>query len=188
MNVALRELWRGRVWRVAAMRLVEERDDFSVLWAPVGALVLRPFAGGRQLRIPAERDWRLELRPSSLATVGLVRPGDRHSVWLHFDARGRFRDWYVNFERESHWSGACFDIVDEKLDLVVSAGGEVRWKDEDELAEAAGAGFLDPAEVRAEAARVLADPPWPTGLESFRPDPAWLTPELPAGWDEPTGK
>jgi len=32
---------------------------------------------------------------------------------------------------------------------------------------------------------VLADPPWPTGWEAWRPDPSWPVPELPPGWDAP---
>jgi len=96
---------------------------------------------------------------------------------------GRFTNWYVNFERESARRGACFDIVDEKLDLVVAPDGTVRLKDEDEFEEAARADFLDANEVRAELERVLAEPPWPTGWEEWRPDPAWATPELPEGWD-----
>ena len=59
----------------------------------------------------------------------------------------------------------------------------MRWKDEDELVEAARLGYLDEAAVRAEAAKVLAEPPWPTGWEDWRPDPAWEVPAMPAGWD-----
>lgn len=164
------------------MRLVEERGGTSVLWHPESALVKRPFAGGREARIPGEVDWTLENRPASTEALALIRPGTRHSLWLMFRA-GRFANWYVNFERESARHGACFDLVDEKLDLVVTPEGEVRLKDEDELREAARVGHLDEEAVRAECARVLADPPWPTGWEDFRPDPSWPTPQLPEGWD-----
>ena len=44
-------------------------------------------------------------------------------------------------------------------------------------------GLLDSDEVRAEAERVLAAPPWPTGWEAWRPDPSWPAPALPDGWD-----
>jgi len=81
VNVALREVWRGRVWRIVAMRLVEERSGTYVLWHPEGARVKRPFAGGRELRIPGEVDWTLENRPASSAALALVRPGMRHSLW-----------------------------------------------------------------------------------------------------------
>ena len=182
MNVGIRELHRGRVWRIVAARRIGEHGPFDVLWHPEQALVYRPFANGRQLRIPGEQDWVLEYRRSATAAVIFVRPGDRYSLWLMFRG-GVFESWYVNFERESAWNGDCFDLVDEKLDLVVSPDGTVRWKDEDELEEAARAGYLDAGEVRAEAARVLARPPWPTGWEDFQPDPSWPAPELPEGWE-----
>ena len=182
VNVAVRELHRGRVWRILAARRIADHAGLDVLWHPKQTPVYRPFAEGRELRIPGDGDWELEFRPSPTAALIFVRPGDRYSLWLTF-RDGIFESWYVNFERESVWNGDCFDIVDEKLDLVVAANGAVRWKDEDELEEAARAGYLDAAEVRAEAERVLAHPPWPTGWESFEPDPSWPAPELPAGWD-----
>ena len=164
------------------MRRVAEVDGATVLWHPQGALVKRPFADGRELRIPGEEEWQLEDRPSTTAAIAFVRPGARHSLWLMW-RDGVFSHWYVNFERESRWRGACFDLVDEKLDLVVDADGTINLKDEDELVEAACRGYLDEADVRAELERVLADPPWPTGWESWRPDPSWPAPELPDGWD-----
>jgi len=182
LNVGARELWRGRVWRIVPMRLVDEIDGVFVLWHPERAPVKRPFAGGRELRIPGNEDWTLEDRPASTEALVFARPGARHSLWLLWQD-GTFRNWYVNFERESTRRGACFDLVDEKLDLVIAPDGGVRVKDEDELVEAARRGYLDEAEVRAEMARVLADPPWPTGWEDWRPNPSWPMPELPDGWD-----
>jgi uncharacterized protein DUF402 len=183
VNLALRETWRGRVWRVMPVRVVEERDDLLVLWNPEATPVLRPFGDeGVELRVPGEADWRLEPRPTSNSALGLVRLGSRFSIWLHWRG-GEFRNWYVNFERDHVRTPVALDHVDEKLDLVVSPDGRPRWKDEDELELAGRAGYLDADDVRAQAERVLADPPWPTGWESFRPDPAWAMPELPAGWD-----
>jgi hypothetical protein len=181
-DAAIRELWRGRVWRIGAVRLVGERDGTFVLWHPEGAPGKRPFAGGQELRIPGDEDWTLEDSPATLEALVLLRPGARHSMWLMWRG-GAFRYWYVNFERESMRRGACFDIVDEKLDLVVEPDGATRLKDEDELVEAAARGYLDEADVRRELARVLADPPWPTGWEDWRPHPSWEMPALPDGWD-----
>jgi hypothetical protein len=67
--------------------------------------------------------------------------------------------------------------------LIVRPDGGYRWKDEDELEQAAAAGLLDAAAVRAEAQRVLEEWPFPTGWEHWRPDPAWPVPQLPEGWD-----
>jgi hypothetical protein len=49
--------------------------------------------------------------------------------------------------------------------------------------QAAAPGLLDAAAVRAEAARVLEEWPFPTGWEDWRPDPYWPIPQLPVGWD-----
>jgi hypothetical protein len=89
----------------------------------------------------------------------------------------------VNFERLLGRGPRTIDYVDDKLDLVVLPDRSVRWKDEDELEQAAALGLLDGDEVRAEAERVLAAPPWPTGWEAWRPDPSWPAPALPDGWD-----
>lgn len=58
------------------------------------------------------------------------------------------------------------------------------WKDEDDFAEAQALGILDPAAaaIRAEGETVIAERPWPTGWEEWRPDPAWTPPPLPDGW------
>jgi hypothetical protein len=181
-DIAVRETWRGRVWRVHAMRVVQERDGLTVAWHPERTLVKRPFAGGRELRVPGELDWVLEDRPSSSAALALLRPGARYSLWLMWSS-GRFSNWYVNFERDLVRTPVGFDVVDEKLDLVVTPDGQITLKDEDELLEAARVGYLDEAEVSAELARVLGDPPWPTGWETFTPDPSWPAPQLPLGWD-----
>lgn len=182
-DVALREIRYGRVWRANALRLVEERDGLLVLWGPAGIPRMLPVdAAGAEIRVPQET-WTLGARDTTWEGLGLVRPDARHSLWLHWEPDGAFSHWYVNFDRTVGRSPAVIDYVDDKLDLVVSPDGAVRWKDEDELEHAARLGLVDAAAVRAEAERVLADPPWPTGLESWRPDPAWPAPVLPAGWE-----
>jgi hypothetical protein len=68
--------------------------------------------------------------------------------------------------------------------------GEPQWKDEDELEAATRQGRVTADEaraLRAEGERVVAERPWPTGWEDFRPDPAWTTPSLPDGWDDAAG-
>ena len=185
MDLALRETWRGRVWRVIAYRLVEEQDGQLVLWSPPGATVLRPFdERGIELRIPGAAGWRLERRPTSEGSLGLVRPGSRFSLWHHWHDGG-FSHWYVNFERDHVRRGFVLDHVDEKLDLVVDPDGGVRWKDEDELLQAIELGVFDDAgaaDVRSVGERAVAERPWPTGWEDWRPDPAWTVPPLPDDW------
>jgi hypothetical protein len=156
-----------------------------VLWAPAGIERWLPVdAEGREIRIPQD-EWTLATRVTVEETLTLVRPSLAYSIWLMWDEQGRFSHWYVNFEERLGRTRFGFDYKDWKLDLIVDADGTLHWKDEDELAEAARLGLVDPDAVWAEAERVLADPPWPTGWEDWRPDPAWPIPRLPDGWDVP---
>ena len=114
--------------------------------------------------------------------VALARPGRAHSIYI-FWREGTFEHWYVNFEEPLRRTPVGFDTFDHKLDLIVMPDGAYRWKDEDEFEQAAALGLLDADAVRAEAARVLEEWPFPTGWEDWRPDPAWPVPQLPDGWD-----
>jgi hypothetical protein len=182
-DVVLREIRFGRVWRANVFRLVEERSACVVLWsAPGSARVLPLDDAGNEIRIPRP-EWQLGERAIQGHSLVVFSPGARHSVWLMWNADWRFTHWYVNFERHLGRSSVGWDYVDDKLDLIVGADGSRRLKDEDELELAHEAGLLDADEVRSECERVLANPPWPTGWEDWRPDPGWPTPRFPAGWD-----
>ena len=178
-DAAWRDLHRGRVWRVQACRIVEESPETIALWIPAGAPAKVPADG---LRIPGE-DWELVDKVNSRDQICVARPGRAHSVYVFWTDDRRLEEWYVNFERPLQRSPVGYDTFDEKLDLIVGADGSYRWKDEDELEQAAALGLLDPAAVRAEAARVLEEWPFPTGWEEWRPDPSWPVPGLPERWD-----
>jgi hypothetical protein len=182
-GVVLREVWHGRVWRVNVARVVEDGPDRIVLWFPRGGAAKYPVdADGLEMRIPAGA-WTLADRVGSAGALALYQPGGRHSVWTFRHADLSHAHWYVNFEQPLRRTDIGFDYEDEKLDLIVEADGTWRWKDEDELAEAGSLGLLDADEVWRYARRLVADPPWPTGYEDWRPDPMWTVPDLPAGWD-----
>ncbi|HEX4931057.1 MAG TPA: DUF402 domain-containing protein [Gaiellaceae bacterium] len=178
-----RDVHRGRVWRAQACRIVEESEETIALWMPRGTPTMLPIdREGRRIRIPIEA-W--ELEPSvgwTRDALTLTRPGRAHSIYV-FWRDGEFEHWYVNFEQPLRRSPVGFDTFDEKLDLIVRPDGTYRWKDEDELEQAAALGLVDAAAVRAEAARVLEEWPFPTGWEDWRPDPSWPIPQLPEGWD-----
>ncbi len=159
--------------------MVEETDEALVLWIPAGAPAKVPGGG---LRIPGE-DWELVDAAPKSDQLCVARPGRAHSIYLFWGEGGALSHWYVNFERPLRRTPLGVDTFDEKLDLIVTPDGGHRWKDEDELEQAAAAGLLDADEVRAEAARVLEEWPFPTGWEEWRPDPHWPLPRLPEGWD-----
>ena len=174
-----RDVHRGRVWRAQACRIVEESPDLVALWIPKGAPFRIPVGG---LRIPGE-EWELEDGATKRPQLCLARPGRAHSIYLFWRGEGELEHWYVNFEQPLRRTPLGFDTFDEKLDLIVRPDGSYRWKDEDELEQAAAVGLLDPEAVRSEAARVLQEWPFPTGWEAWRPDPTWPVPQLPEGWD-----
>jgi Protein of unknown function (DUF402) len=174
-----RDVHRGRVWRAQACRIVADTPEQIVVWIPAGAPAKVP-AGG--LRIPGD-DWELEDTAPSRDQVCVARRGRAHSVYVFWLDEGSLSHWYVNFEEPLRRTPLGVDTFDWKLDLIVQPDGSYRWKDEDELEQAAALGLLDADAVRVEAARVLAEWPFPTGWEDWRPDPAWPLPQLPAGWE-----
>ena len=93
--------------------------------------------------------------------------------------------WYLNLQAPVGVSGWFVDTTDWALDVVVDPDGTWRWKDEDELAEAIELGVFDAdgaARVRAEGERVIAERPWPTGWEDWRPLAGWGPLGLPRDW------
>ena len=186
-SVAVREIWHGRVWKARPWIVVQDEPDLLVLWLPAGSRTMVP--KGKPV-LPLG-DWALEegrfgmsdAHPGTSA-LRLTRPGSSHSILLFF--RAEFYAWYVNLERPLTRSPVGFDLADLFLDLYIEPDRPPRWLDEDELEQALAAGLLtseDAASARAEGERVLAEWPFPTAWEDFRPDPRWELPQLPAGWD-----
>jgi hypothetical protein len=181
--VALRDIWFAQVWRAITGIVIEDDGETSVFWIPKGSPASYPIgADGREIRIP-QRDFGRAERRAGGPVVVLCDSREPWTLWHFHRADGTFDRWYVNFERYLGRTACAYDSVDHKLDLIARPDGSILWKDEDELAEAAGLGLVDAREVREDAERVVADPPWPTGWEDFRPAPDWGVPELPDGWD-----
>jgi hypothetical protein len=116
-----------------------------------------------------------------------MREGDTHTVELFWDTEWRFLGWYINLQAPLVIRGDKFDTTDLALDIWVEPDGSWRWKDEDEFARAQELGVLDAkraAAVRSEGERVIAQQPWPTGWEDWRPPDDWHPLPLPADWDQ----
>jgi RimJ/RimL family protein N-acetyltransferase len=183
VTVAVRELWRDRIWVARAWTLVEETSAHVVLANRPGSETRVPVdREGERLRVPCD-EWTLTESRWERWTLCVARPDEPWSTLLFFDERGRHVGWYVNFEQPLRRTPFGFDTLDHKLDLVVTAEGEQRWKDDEELDEAARARVVAAAEVRAAARRVVSDRPWPTGWESRPPDASLEPLTLPPGWD-----
>ena len=151
--VALRDIWFGAVWRAVAGIMVEDTPERSVFWIPAG-----PSRRIQSTTRAARSAWLG--RSSGAATrrtrrrlVLLCDEGAPWTIWHFFAADGAFDRWYVNFEQLPRTERHAYDCVDHKLDLIVRAGGELEWKDEDELERAGQLGLVDAGAVRRDAER-----------------------------------
>jgi hypothetical protein len=123
----------------------------------------------------------------------LKRPADRHSISAAWhEQTGEFH-WYIDLTSPLLRTPSGFELVEHGLDIVVDPdAGAWQWKDEDEVASAVERGTY----TRAEAAELYSEGERAVArlrrerraLEKWlrwEPDPAWVPPQLPVGWDVP---
>jgi hypothetical protein len=190
--------WRpGAAETVTPVTVVRDDADGLVAWLPVGTPYLIPrLADGRDLRSGDPRTAFLEPRVQgedvwhSFDVLRIAPTGRPWSTWLWFEeGTGRFDGYYVNLEEPHTRDEEAVYSGDHVLDVEVETDRTHRRKDVDELAEAVRQGrytVQEAAMIEAAAAEVEAvveawGSPFCDGWESFRPDPAWPVPRLPAG-------
>jgi hypothetical protein len=179
--VALREIWRGRIWFARPAIVVEDSDAVTMFHVPSGILGMMPVDdGGRYLKVYTDT-WRLVEAPwdSPDYAASLAFPDTAYGVILSYEPTGVLRHYYVN-------------VQTPLLDVVIPADrSSWAWKDEDELEEAVRRGVFTPQDAiwirhwgeRAVEHVLLAEPPLDRDWSRWRPDPSWGVPSLPPGWD-----
>jgi predicted RNA-binding protein associated with RNAse of E/G family len=192
-SVALREVWREEIWAARPAIVVKDEPAERMFYvSPSGAMKAPVGVSGEPLRLPVE-EWRLEDRPGGRRHIlSFAWPAMAHAVLASWRAEtGEFTGWYVNLQDPLRPSAVGFDTTDHVLDVLVPPDrSSWRWKDEDEMVEAVRRGLFDAEQVerfRQEGARAAErligrDPPFDLPWESWRPDPGWPSPELPADW------
>src|SRR3954452_911140 len=121
----------------------------------------------------------------STHVLRFMREREGHTVEVYWDTEWKHLGWYVNLQAPLVVRDARFDTTDWALDVWVEPDGSWRWKDEDDFARAEELGVFDAdtaARIRAEGERVVAEQPWPTGWEDWRPPIEWQPLELPEDW------
>jgi hypothetical protein len=186
--VLLRSVYRGRVRWGFPHHFVGESEECLVLYCQPGnrGVVMGRDEDGRYLERWARGDPPHERTWDRMHVLRLVRPGAAHTIEVCWDESWRPLGWYVNLQAPIRRTALGFDTTDWALDVVVEPDGSWRWKDEDDFAEAQTLGILDAAAaavVRAEGERVIAERPWPTGWEDWRPPASWTPLPLPPEWD-----
>jgi len=185
-QIRFRYVRQGRAFWTLTVTVVADEPEHLALWIAPASPVRRP----EPLRVPvpelASGSWTVtDTTWFGEGVLMLRRPDRRHAFWLFWHPDGAFRGWYVNLEewwRTEH----RIDAYDHQLDIWVYPDGRWEWKDEGDLAESVELGIHtaeEAAAIRAEGEAVIAEWPFPTGWEDWRPDPAWPAPMLPLGWD-----
>jgi hypothetical protein len=184
--IVVRHVYGGRVFTSVPARVVADDPAYLALWIAPATHCVYPeaFEDGR---VRALSDW--GTRPHTWygnGNLDVMRPGRAHMIRHFWHDDGSFRGWYVNLQEPHRRTTIGVDSADHALDLWIEPDRSVTWKDEQHVDDAVEVGLFDAAQahaIRVEAERVLAEWPFPTGWEDFRPDPFWEPPELPEGWD-----
>lgn len=184
--VLKRSIYRGNVRWCFPHRYAGEWDGRIALYCGPGnqGKAMRRGAGGYLERWvtdqpPFDTEW------ENTHVLRFEREGARHSIDLYWTADWKHLSWYVNLQAATRIAASCVDTTDQALDVLAFADGTWQWKDEDELHEAVELGIwteAEAAEIRAEGERVVAESPWPTGWEDWRPPESWGPLGLPRDW------
>ncbi len=190
--VTVREVWRGKIWTVRALTVVQDEPELLALYQGKGTPWKRPCgADGHPIRLP-DQPWQLQDASLNEDTLRLILPGLAHSVLVIWQKRWDLTCWYINLEEPFRRTPIGFDYMDETLDIVVEPDmSSWRWKDEDEFEEALAKGIYSAEqalEIRAEGERALKrllarEPPFDKRWEDWRPDPTWVKPKIEDGWE-----
>ena len=177
----------GRVVGAIPQRVIADSRGAIATWIHEGSRVAYPdgLAGDGSLLDPDT--WTIEVRDwYGNGCVELTPAGRRHMIRHFYGDDGAFAGWYVNLQEPVRRVPDGLVSTDWQLDLWIEPDGTVTWKDEHHLDQAVRWGMFPQAvadEARREAERVLAEWPFPTGYEDWRPPPEWTPPQLPKGWD-----
>jgi hypothetical protein len=186
-SVLLRSIFRSKVRWCFPHRYAGEWDGRLGIYCQPGnrGKVMRRGNDGYLVRWvdgdpPRDHAWR------DAHVLRFMRPGAAHTVEVWWDLSWSSLGWYVNLQAPLAVHGSRFDTTDWALDIVVEPDGSWRWKDEDEYTQAIELGVFPSDEaagrVRSEGEQVIAERPWPTGWESWRPPRDWAPLDLPRDW------
>jgi hypothetical protein len=190
-SILLRDVRNGRIESAIPQWLLE-KTAAGIVTCIVPGFVAKKWTlyGQKDWTRRIADDWSMmDYTWQTRRIVTLTSFGASYSLGVHWEhATNRFLGWYVNLQEPLRETPFGFDTMDQTLDVWVEPNRMWEWKDWDELAEIEHLGVFSLAEaeaIRARGRRVIdsLDTLLPTGWEGWTPDPTWLLPTLPEGWD-----
>ncbi len=195
-TVLLRGIQQGRVRYAQPRIVIQDEPDMVVLYTRTGFWWKMPVALDGSRSGPATiltGNWVLKDNQwQNLNRLTMKNPLSSYSAEIFYNAADNsVRCWYINMEEPFQRTTLGFDCLDLMLDIVAAPDLSTwRWKDEDELEEAARFGVISSAkadELRHEGEKAIH---WlQSGKSPFNewirwtPDPLCPIPVLPEGWD-----
>jgi uncharacterized protein len=186
-----RFVWPWKVFSAKPTTVVEHTPERVVLWLAPKTLTMAP--PGFHVAVPQIRagEWTHEHWRWYGGRLMIWEAGSSHSIYVTWSDDGEFLGWYANLEDPWKTGALGFDATDHLLDVVIRPDRTWSWKDENHLAGAVQVGLFTREQARAirdEGERVIARveswaAPFDERWETWRPDPEWLVPVVPAGWD-----
>ena len=201
-SCVLRGIVNNQVWLAQSVIVVKDEPQETVLLLLPGAKCAFPegYTSVRNKKTPGLTRWQearratIVLRKFAWQTNRILiflEPEKYYSCFLFWDHQtGQFGCYYINFQLPYHRSHCGFDTLDLYLDIVIDPQYNWKWKDVDEYqAGISGGGIQDEwvkgieqsqGEVfkRINKHRYPLDGSW----LQWRPDPTWVSPQLPDGW------
>jgi Protein of unknown function (DUF402) len=190
--VVLRGVWQGKLWWACPMYVVQDSQDLSAFYWPVGTPTRSPVT---RPSVADELYNRIELEDRNWTDndiLSLHISGSAFAIELMWTGGTReLNCWYVHLQEPLRRTEIGFDTMDQMLDIVISPDQTSwQWKDEDEFMEAETLGVYSHAtarSIRAEGEHVIHmlhanASPFCDGWESWRPPADWSVPRFPQGW------
>lgn len=203
-NVALRGMYAGRPWYVQSATVVKDNPDEIALLVMPGAECVAHYGYIHQKHGPngkwdrwrdmLNQYWRLEKYAwHTNRFLILLKPDEFYEtiyIWQH--ETNIFQCYYINFQLPFERSHCGFDTFDLELDIVIEPDYCWNWKDADDYQHGIEAGILRADWVRGieNAQKDIFDKleqrtyPLDGCWLDWKPDPAWKTSILPAGWEK----
>lgn len=178
------------VWEGLPVYIVEDSPDLLVSYMATGAQL--GFVPGDWPTADGNHPWHERDAWSGHGCLMTQEPGQHVAVWHLWDGPDRnFMCWYLNLQTAFARTDLGYDTQDLELDIVVSPDRSYLVKDAEVLDDRVAEGrfsreLVDWIRSYGDelTGRLDADGPWwDLSWADWQPDPAWVNPQLPGGWD-----